>query len=275
MLESDGVALLASKAVMADKVMHAARVQKHLAELKEKGVTVIRQLYTPEQIARFKAAYVPLRDEVFSKIADMEPTRVRAPMHDKQTSQEINAYILDGYPVLVQAEGRIDFIYHMDQGVFASEEFNAPALVSDIMDDILGTKRTHTNGALPSFGGSKDGPWHRDIYPMYEHLGEAFMVSLPTAEVNVVIPLVPTGPENGATEFIIGSHNVSHADSAALPRIQPSLEPGDVIVFDGKILHRGRANVSHSGTDRSVIYQEHTPSWYNASIHDVKSGKIY
>ena len=45
--------------------------------------------------------------------------------------------------------------------------------------------------------------------------------------------------------------------------VQACAEPGDVILFNGKILHRGRANVSDQG--RGVLYVSHTKRWYDDS----------
>jgi ectoine hydroxylase-related dioxygenase (phytanoyl-CoA dioxygenase family) len=45
--------------------------------------------------------------------------------------------------------------------------------------------------------------------------------------------------------------------------IQACAKPGDVILFNGKILHRGRANVSDKS--RGVLYVSHTKRWYDDS----------
>ncbi|OEH77921.1 hypothetical protein cyc_01069 [Cyclospora cayetanensis] len=89
-------------------------------------------------------------------------------------------------------------------------------------------------------------PWHRDN----SHRG-----------ITVVIPLVHVHSSNGPTELLPGSHTLSGEDGkdswvhwmCSLPAffrnvlaggttVKAVLEPGDLLVYDSRLLHRGQAN---------------------------------
>ncbi|CDJ54011.1 hypothetical protein, conserved [Eimeria brunetti] len=88
-------------------------------------------------------------------------------------------------------------------------------------------------------------PWHRDN--SYRGL-------------TVVLPLVPISPSNGPTELLPGSHVLSgeEGDSwfqwlRSLPTflktsiaggstVKAEIQPGDALVYDSRLLHRGQAN---------------------------------
>ena len=70
--------------------------------------------------------------------------------------------------------------------------------------------------------------------------------------VNCFVALVPTTPHNGPTEFLPGSHApVEFAfapppwqDEAELAPVAPCLAVGEIVLFQYRVKHRGRANTS-------------------------------
>ena len=76
----------------------------------------------------------------------------------------------------------------------------------------------------------------------------------------VLIPLVPLNKENGTPEFIRGSHKLTYQVSINNEHIRMDTELGDIIIFDGRIFHRGCKNISRE--ERPVLYNMIHRNWY-------------
>lgn len=78
--------------------------------------------------------------------------------------------------------------------------------------------------------------------------------------VNVFVPLIDVGALNGATELRPGSHvweqtpwgPAQRWDERTTQPVAPALRAGELLLFDYRVLHRGRANAS--GAPRPVAY---------------------
>ena len=78
--------------------------------------------------------------------------------------------------------------------------------------------------------------------------------------VNCFVPLLDVSAENGSTELRPGSHcwedspwgPVQRWDERTTQPVAPALHAGELLLFDFRVLHRGRAN--HSGAPRQVGY---------------------
>ena len=96
--------------------------------------------------------------------------------------------------------------------------------------------------------------------------------------VTLFVPGIDTGPPGAAeggweelgkvgwTEFVPGTHTVEGAaaalaDPAAWATLRPRLRPGDGVVYDARLLHRGLANRSR-GTARPLLYASFTRGWF-------------
>ena len=106
---------------------------------------------------------------------------------------------------------------------------------------------------------------------------EAFDLALPDFYMNLLVPLDPITNTNG-TEFLLGSHKCTQDKLASCQNATAVMQPGDIVFFNGKIVHRGRA----SDTMRSVVYVVFAAPWYEADRSDRgpefaiwKSGKPY
>jgi ectoine hydroxylase-related dioxygenase (phytanoyl-CoA dioxygenase family) len=72
---------------------------------------------------------------------------------------------------------------------------------------------------------------------------------------------VPVSIENGATEFMVGSHRQPAKNFGDLELTKAEVPLGSALVFNGKINHRGTKNESLE--DRPVIYRVFHKKWYN------------
>ena len=104
--------------------------------------------------------------------------------------------------------------------------------------------------------------------------------------VVVNVPLITMTPENGATEFWLGTHTNSgvhiqedwHGDKAGgeiksdilesrrkkFPPIQPVISKGSIIIRDLRLWHCGKPNFE--GTPRILLAMIHFASWYRNSM---------
>jgi hypothetical protein len=151
--------------------------------------------------------------------------------------------------------------------------------------------------AVISLPGCADQAVHADTPHLYEH------VELPPHYINMFVTALDTsGVEStdgyavGQTAFLVGSHKLRKAASlmstwgkpdadrslieSAL--IRPQCQPGDVILFDCRVLHFGLANTSNLGADsqsppsgettgqgvrRPMIYVNyHQPWWARTNV---------
>ena len=137
-----------------------------------------------------------------------------------------------------------------------------PSLLGEDSLDDLQLCHVSIVTASPS---STDQGWHADggHVNLQQHL--------PCHCLNVFIPLVDVLTiENGPTELRPCSHfltrNLAPLMLAAKARktlrspVIPSLQRRDVLIFDYRILHRGRANVSVN--DRPILVLTYAKSWF-------------
>ena len=82
----------------------------------------------------------------------------------------------------------------------------------------------------------------------------------------VLIPLVAMDKVNGTTEFMLGTHKKTAGEFSKSEHKQFDVALGDVLIFNGKINHRGRTN--HSTEERPVIYNVYYKGWYNDSYRE-------
>ena len=95
---------------------------------------------------------------------------------------------------------------------------------------------------------SRPQSWHCDEQPVSGPDGKTKEQGL-----SMVIPInSDVGPGNGATEFLLGSHQIWHNSDVRYEyrKWSPSLSCGDVVVFNDAIIHRG-ATVTF---ERAVIF---------------------
>jgi hypothetical protein len=150
--------------------------------------------------------------------------------------------------------------------------------------------------AVISLPGCADQAVHADTPHLYEH------VELPPHYLNMFLPALDTssadislGHAVGQTAFLVGSHRLKtaaalmsssgHLDRSLIDSslVRPHCQPGDVILFDCRILHFGLANSSHKsagsaadekeaaaekGVRRPMIYVNYHQPWWARLLVD-------
>jgi predicted nucleic acid-binding Zn-ribbon protein len=109
------------------------------------------------------------------------------------------------------------------------------------------TKLNMDMSLIVSTADSQEQPWHTDG----AHLD--FSQHLPVHCLNIFIPLVNVPDERGPTEFSPKSHYLTRqpspmkisTDMMQKP-LAPELKVGDILIFDYRLLHRGKPNLSSS-----------------------------
>ena len=108
--------------------------------------------------------------------------------------------------------------------------------------------------------------WHSD--------GDHFRLDqhMPCHVLNVFIPLVDITEAKGPTELFPSSHFRTRADGAVRvrsdelkPSVAPLLDTGDILLFDYRLIHRGKPNFSNSS--RPVLVLTLSQKWF----HDEKN----
>lgn len=131
-----------------------------------------------------------------------------------------------------------------------------------------------TFSCIASLPGCPDQDWHNDVpTPQVRHC------HLPPPGLVAVVPLVGTTPQNGATEFLPGSH-VHGGDerfwmdeeskngggaTTAVPHLQPSVPIGNLVLFDIRLRHRGRENAGDR--KRTILYMSYVQNWFRDGVN--------
>jgi Phytanoyl-CoA dioxygenase (PhyH) len=155
-------------------------------------------------------------------------------------------------------------------------------LVRRLLETLLGDDaRLDSVSGVVALPEARDQHWHRDTPLLFEatttgggdkrrvherHAG----VHLPPFAVNVFVPLVDRVDEaNGATEFTLASHMWGDIwrdenESDAVDK-QLTLAKGDVLFFDLRTVHRGRAN--RSQLPRPLLMLVYGRAWWHDPIN--------
>jgi hypothetical protein len=141
-------------------------------------------------------------------------------------------------------------------------------------------------GSIISLPGSADQAIHADTPHLWEthdclpaHYINAFTLGIdPNCERDELSQISTGATHVGGTAFIQASHKLSFTASLSPdwsvtqePQVlqnlvRPSLELGDILLFDCRILHFGLANTSKN-TERPILYTNMTQAWF----HDPKN----
>lgn len=126
----------------------------------------------------------------------------------------------------------------------------SPALRT-LFDEALGENWVYELfGVISSFPGATLQHLHADDDHLFE--GTEFAGKLPAYALTISIPLVEVNAINGGTEFLLGSHRFElRSDYPGEPTTSP-LMPGDCMIWDFMIRHRGQANTSDA--PRPMLY---------------------
>ena len=124
--------------------------------------------------------------------------------------------------------------------------------------------RLMTAGTLTADAGAAVGGWHRDFADGL-FADESLNLQLPDYFFTVLAPLDDVSAEQG-TELVLGSHKLRTGElsgaltTGAARRVIAAARPGDVLVFNGKVVHRGMPNPT--ARSRTLVYLVYTAKWY-------------
>lgn len=141
-------------------------------------------------------------------------------------------------------------------------QWDFPKRITEILNRVLKVDyKMGSKGVLTLDANTNHtGKWHRDVVPLFK-IGSAkanddFTILMPDFYFTVFIPLTKCTKENGATEMLLGSH-VGDSGKVAVAEC----EPGDVIIMNGKLIHRGMPNTTNE--NRDVAYVICCAKWYD------------
>jgi Phytanoyl-CoA dioxygenase (PhyH) len=140
-------------------------------------------------------------------------------------------------------------------------------------DPQSGAKLNMETSFIVSTAEAEEQPWHADG----KHVD--FSKHLPVHCLNVFIPLVNVPTERGPTELSPGSHYFTRQPSPMkidldkLRPLAPEMKLGDILIFDYRLLHRGKPNLSKTHRPMLVLtFSEPTfkdvYNWPKRSLQD-------
>jgi len=237
-------------------------IQDYVNRLDEQGVVVIRNALPPKTVEAVKLAH----DAVLEEVQPIIDSLAAADTHDGSFYKGADMH--RGLTVKMNATGRFELssIDTRDGGELVqssgladrASEVMLPPLVREILEAAMVMPwRLSQSGTLPTYPQAEGGPWHRDIQMMFGD--EALDLAVPDYYFNLLVPLEPVQLHN-ATEFLSGSHKTVQSAIADCPSVSSSMAVGDLVIFNGKIVHRGQPNVG--GNMRSLVYAVFAAPWF-------------
>lgn len=118
-----------------------------------------------------------------------------------------------------------------------------PHYIASVMPGNAGTHTMYSSQAIEIYPGEKVQQLHRDGGGLMEIVGEASCESV-NLQVNFLIALTEVTEEMGATRVIPGSNHWASYETPGEQEqtIPATMDPGDVLMISGKVLHGGGAN---------------------------------
>lgn len=217
--------------------------QSLFAEMQEHGVIVIKNKINNHHIQPLFNEINRIKNQIMEKIKTMaRPLKTYSDIAERQL-------------------GRLDFRCGFNAEIFQIVGKPIVELISHLSPVI---DFRYYWGAIPSSAGAGPTDMHRDVYPILNNCAGMdlcdFDVNLPPYYFTVLIPLVDITEENGPTVFIKGSHRQKTTDESQTVIYSPLLNPGDIVIFDGRTMHKGQANTSKD--ERLIAYITFIAKWY-------------
>ena len=90
---------------------------------------------------------------------------------------------------------------------------------------------------------------------------EALDLALPDFYFTMLVPLSPVRAAN-ATEILLGSHRCTQDAVGGCDLGAAAMDVGEVLLFNGKCVHRGRPNTGPGAAHRTLLYVVWTAPWF-------------
>ncbi len=240
--------------------VEAFDLKLHLNELERDGVTIVPNMYSPEEMREITQHY-QLIDEKVKHVLATDKGHQRVFQTDGVTTYS-HYWKVDQDFILQAGVGRFDTAYGFREGFFASDQFLRPHALVQILQQTLHKEYTSYAGVINATPQSGAQYWHRDTHNLADSDSDGSqLLRMDDFYFTVLIPLVPLNEENGTTEFRLGTHRKTAQDFESSEHKRFDVAVGSAIVFNGKISHRGRENLST--LERPVIYMVCHKKWYN------------
>lgn len=145
-------------------------------------------------------------------------------------------------------------------GPVANPEFFAPASAMALVRELLGEDVVVGEmGVVITHPGAGAQESHRDSTLLFG--GIDIDTAMPPFAMNLLIPLVDVGPDEGPTEYWPGSHRICDvATATATAPTRMTLKAGTVLLHDMRVVHRGSAKAS--GVVRPLVYISYHRKWH-------------
>ena len=218
--------------------------ESYINNMSQQGVIIIKNIFNTNTIANLMIEINKVRQTVMAKVSKME--------------RPLKTYsdIAERHP------GRLDYRCGFKADIFNETAEPIIEVIKKLSPDI---DFHHYWGVIPTESGAGPTDLHRDVYPILNKMEgqnlSAPDVLLPPYYFTVLIPLVEITKENGPTEFVKGSHLEQAVDEHSAEIFSPLLQPGDVVIFDGRTLHRGTLNQSKQ--EKLIAYMTFIANWYH------------
>ena len=234
----------------------------NINELTKSGVTILKKCYNKYEIRYMADIALKIHTQTntllnSSIIPKCNYNYIR--LYDKEYRKTKPCYHINDKLILEIEKGRLD--------IEIDNIFPEIQPIKSIINSFFTKDYVHTWGILTSDSKSVVGPWHRDVVNICGESSsngtydDSNMVhNFDPFYFTVLIPLVELNKNNGSPEFILESHKSTYNESIGKKHIQYDTELGDVIIFDGRIFHRGCAN--NSTQSRQILYIIYYRKWY-------------
>ena len=243
--------------------------QANVKELEEQGYSVLKNVFSAAEISKMNSDYKRLREKAMSIISTNANQRDRVWKENNETTyskywcQPVSKES-DKHDVILQAGvGRYD--------LWKGFHLNVESTVLDNLMNTLLNTHTHYSGIVLSTPGSSDQYWHRDVDNL-SNSGDTSGVALMNIDDFYFTLLIPCSVDvtldNGPTEFMVKSHRATSDEFHKLEKRKACLNVGDVLIFNGKMNHRGLGNRTgekdgDEGEERPVVYKIYHRPWYS------------
>ena len=223
--------------------------------LKECGMVVVHNVLPTSQVESLKS-------DIMSYVCTYQEKSKVSLAQDCKTRPKWHGSII---PVMsVNHEKRFEFVTPFE-GAFGEKYSWANPSAMDLLSEVLLPSYViESIGGFNAMPGASNQNWHVDN----EHQLFSEVPQHPPYCLTVSIPLVDCNTVSGCTEFSFRSHHCMDVDSdgVRLPGcdnnkdIWPDVKAGSAIIYDPRIIHRGRENKGK--TDRPMIHNSYCHPWY-------------
>ncbi len=151
-----------------------------------------------------------------------------------------------------------------------SQALYANPIVMPLVHELLGSQHILSSVVkVMSLPGDTSQHLHRDHPPLFD---KGIDKLLPPHALKLYIPLSQCNKLNGSTTFFTQSHNQSIEINDDTTGYTPELIPGDIILFDYRLHHRGTAN--NSQQTRQILFLSYSRHWFLDAVNFTQKNRI-